>query len=138
MVTEAPTHPIPYPNAVSRPFWEAAKNRKLSMQRCHDCERMVFTPRELCPNCMSSDLDWVELSGTGRVYTYTLIQQAAHPYFYDLVPYLYGVVMLDEGPRMFTNFLIDHDAIEIGQRVQAVFKDISDEYAIVQFEPLSE
>lgn len=138
MVTETWSHPLPTPTPVSQPFWDAAKQHRLSMQRCHDCEQMVFTPRELCPGCMSSDLDWVDLSGRGRVYTYTLIQQAAHPYFQDKVPYLYGVVLLDEGPRMFTNFLMDHDAIEIGQRVQAVFTDISDEYAIVQFEPAAE
>ena len=84
---------------------------------------------------MGANLSWKTSKGEGVIYTYTVIRQAAHPYFQEQVPYLYGVVELDEGPRMYTNFLMDIDAIEVGQRVEAVFTDISDDYTIVQWKP---
>ena len=135
MTDEAPTHPTPAPSALTQPWWDAAKERRLTVQHCIACDRLIFYPREFCPSCLSSELEWREMSGKGHVHTYTVIRQAAHPYFQEHVPYLYGVVKLVEGPQMFTNFLMDLDAIEIGQPVEAVFTDISDEYAIVQWKP---
>ncbi len=135
MADEAPTHPTPAPSPLTQPWWEAAKQRRLTVQHCIACDRLIFYPRELCPSCMSSELEWREVSGKGHVHTYTVIRQAAHPYFQQHVPYLYGLVQLVEGPRMFTNFLMAEDEIEIGQPVEAVFKDISDDYAIVQWSP---
>ena len=135
MADEASTHPTPNPNALTQPWWDATKERRLTVQHCVACDRLVFYPREFCPHCLSSEMEWVEVGGKGRVHTYTVIRQAAHPYFQEQVPYLYGVVELDEGPRMYTNFLMDIDAIEVGQRVEAVFTDISDDYTIVQWKP---
>ncbi len=135
MADEASTHPTPNPNALTQPCWVETKERLLSVQHCVACDRLVFYPREFCPHCLSSEMEWVEVGGKGRVHTYTVIRQAAHPYFQERVPYLYGVVELDEGPRMYTNFLMDIDAIEVGQRVEAVFTDISDDYTIVQWKP---
>ncbi len=137
MADEAPTHPLPAPTPVSQPFWDGTKERKIMLQWCRVCDQIIWYPREFCPNCLESDEapEWIEASGQGRIHTFTVIRQAAHPYFQEHVPYLYGVVKLVEGPQMFTNFLMDLDAIEIGQPVEAVFTDIADDYAIVQFQP---
>ena len=104
MTDEAPTHPTPAPSALTQPWWDAAKERRLTVQHCIACDRLIFYPREFCPSCLSSELEWREMSGKGHVHTYTVIRQAAHPYFQEHVPYLYGVVKLVEGPQMFTNF----------------------------------
>ncbi len=50
---------------VSAPFWEATRERRLLVQWCLDCDKSVFYPRETCPGCLGTDLEWREASGDG-------------------------------------------------------------------------
>ena len=133
---EQPARPLPTPNVVTIPFWEAARRHELALQRCHTCDHIFFYPRELCPRCLSSELEWTPVSGKGHVYTYTIIRQAGHAFFQEQVPYIFGVVQLAEGPRMFTNFLCGIDDVYCGMPVEAEFEDISDRWTLVKFKPL--
>ena len=56
--------PLPRPSAVSMPFWQAAKRHELQIQRCGSCGAYVFYPREVCAECLSSNLSWVKVSGS--------------------------------------------------------------------------
>ena len=137
MVTEY-QKPLPNPlhRETSRPFWEAARRHELSMQRCHDCQRLVFYPREVCPFCLSSELEWVTLSGRGRLHAYTVIHQPANPAFLPDVPYVYAMVELEEGPRIISN-LVDcapSDA-RIDMPVEASYDDVTPEVTLVKFRP---
>ena len=56
--------PIPVPDEVSKPFWDACNEQRLIIQNCKSCDRMQYPPEKLCSSCGSSeDLDWVEVSG---------------------------------------------------------------------------
>ena len=104
-MTQAPAYqkPLPQPGAITAPFWRAAKEHRLSIQRCTACLGHIFYPRAICPHCGGADLTWVDASGRGTVYSYTVARRATmYPFTAD-VPYVIAIVELAEGPRMTTS-----------------------------------
>jgi uncharacterized OB-fold protein len=77
---------------------------KLMGSRCRACGSLSAPPRPICVDCHKSEMEWVQLSGSGRLSAYTCI--AIGPPFmieegYDRKnPYCVGVVELDEGVRV--------------------------------------
>ena len=128
--------PIPANTELTRPFWEATRDHKLVMPRCKTCSDLFFYPREVCPNCLSSDLEWVAVSGRGRVYSYTVVHQAANPAFREDTPHVYAIVQLDEGPKMVSNLVeCAIEDVEVDMPVTAVFDDVTPEVTLVKFRP---
>jgi uncharacterized OB-fold protein len=130
--------PLPNPLnlEVTKPFWEAAKRHELLMPRCQQCNRLFFYPREACPNCLSPDIGWETVSGKGKLYSYTIINQPANPAFRADAPYIYGIVELDEGPRMVTN-LVDCplDEVKVDMPVTVAFDDVTEDVTLIKFRP---
>jgi len=128
--------PLPRPSAVSMPFWQAAKRHELHIQRCGSCGAYVFYPREVCAECLSSDLSWVKVSGKGTVYSYTIAQAPTHPAFAEDVPYIVAIVELTEGPHITTNITgCKPDAVRIGMPVIATFDEVTPDMTLVKFRP---
>lgn len=126
--------PQPTPNADSKPYWDAARERRLVIRRCRSCGAFHFMPRHLCPECWSEDLEWVDAKGTGAVHSYTVIRRPSNPAFAGQTPYVVALIDLDEGPRMVANVLGD-DALDtgIGDRVEVTFEDRGDGTMLPQF-----
>ena len=99
------------------PYFEAATEGQLLLKRCADCDKTYYYPRPICPFCMSDDTTWVEASGGGQIYSWS-VQRRADPV------YVIAFVTLDEGPTMMTNIIdCDLDSLEIGQKVSLVFEE---------------
>lgn len=123
--------------ALTRPFWEAARRHELVLPRCKTCDHLFFYPRSECPHCLSSDLEWVKVSGRGRLHSFTIVRQPANAAFNADVPYAYAVVQLDEGPRLVSNMVqCDLDALRVDMPVEAVFDDVTPECTLVKFKPV--
>ena len=106
--------PLPFPE--TEPYWEAARQGKLLLKHCAGCGAYHFYPRVLCPFCFSEQTEWREASGTGTIYSFSIMRRAE-------VPYAIAYITLAEGPTMMSNIVdCDLDAIRIGQRVRLVFK----------------
>ena len=99
------TKPIPRPDAHSQPFFDGTLRGELMLQRCGACSRWMWPVRARCIECFSDDLAWTAASGTGTLYSYTLVHQVFHPGFASEVPYNVAMVDLDEGVRMVTNIV---------------------------------
>ena len=128
--------PLPRPDAISMPFWEAAKRHELKIQRCNICGTYVFYPREACAECLSPDLTWVKASGKGTVYSYTVAHTPTHPAFAGDVPYVIAIVELAEGSRITTNIIgCKIEAMKIGMPVVVMFDDVTPEITLVKFKP---
>lgn len=95
--------PQPRVNELTRPFWDGANQRRLMIQRCTapDCGKAVFYPRVCCPYCKSSNLEWVQASGSGRVISHTTIHRTHHDGFNCDAPYVFAAIELAEGPCMY-------------------------------------
>lgn len=130
------TKPLPRPTPASEPFWQAAKRHELHLQRCGSCGAYLFYPREVCAECLSSELSWVQVSGQGTVYSYTIAQAPTHPAFADDVPYIVAIVELAEGPRITTNIVdCELGAVHVGMPVVATYDDVTPEMTLVKFRP---
>jgi len=128
--------PPPLADAITVPFWEAAAEHRLVVQRCSDCEHTRHPPAPLCPECRSLESDWKELSGRGEVYTYTTVYR---PIAADQqLPFVIAVIALEDsgGLRMMSN-IVDASPgdVEIGMPVEVVWEDMSDELTIPRFRP---
>ncbi|WP_072805858.1 Zn-ribbon domain-containing OB-fold protein [Rhodococcoides yunnanense] len=139
MTIEIPTieRPLPVIDEDSRPFWEATARHELRIQRCRDCGQHVFFPRLVCNHCYRMSLEWVEVTGTGTVHSFTIVRRAPHPAFEAKVPYVVALVDLAEGPRLLTTVeTSDVDDVRIGQPVRVRFEDIAEGITLPTFEPV--
>jgi uncharacterized protein len=125
--------PTPVPNADSRAYWEAARVGQLLIRRCRACGAHHFMPRELCPVCWSPDLEWVNSSGLGRVYSFSIVHRAPTAPFAARTPYVVALIDLDEGVRMFANIVGEGAlTVSIADPVHVVFEDRGG-FAVPQF-----
>jgi uncharacterized protein len=135
-MTETSTYdkPMPVVDPGTKPFWDAAREHRLSIPKCDECGKYHFYPRELCPHCHSSDLTWTDVSGKGEVYSYTIARKPAGPVFAADVPYVIAMIALDEGPRMLTNIITKNvDSVRIGDRVSVSFDDVTPQLTLPKF-----
>lgn len=131
-----PARPAPEITGHAAPFWAAAREGRVVVQRCTACGQHQHYPRPWCTNCLSEAVEFVESSGHGTIYTFTVIRRAPLPAFAARVPYVLAFVDLDEGVRLVTNIVgCDPDAVRIGQRVHARFEAIDDDHTVVLFAP---
>ena len=127
--------PIPSINDLTRPYWDAARDGRLVLQRCAGCQATIFYPRPWCPHCWSRELAWCQASGRGQVETFTVVHHPPSPAFAGEIPYVLAIIQLLEGPRMMANLLsIDPGEVRVGLPVQVIF-ETRGEWKIPQFEP---
>lgn len=129
--------PLPRVDEESKGFWEACQRHELYLQRCRACHVLRYYPRALCPQCLSSDVEWVLSSGRGAVYTFTVCNQNQAAGFRDALPYVLAYVEVDEGVRMLSNIVgCPPEAVHVGMRVQVVFADVTPDVTLPLFTPV--
>jgi uncharacterized protein len=133
--TELPA-PRPALSPETEPFWAATSEGRLLLRRCDDCATTIWYPRAFCPACGSLHTSWVEASGRGAVYTFTVVHRSAVEGYQEAVPYVVAYVELEEGPRVMTNIVgCDAHAVRIGMPVRVVFDDTGHGSALYRFTP---
>jgi uncharacterized OB-fold protein len=136
---ELPARPLPTISPRMQPFWDAARQHRLLIQRCADCERHQFPAVEHCPGCLGPNLRWVEASGRATLFSYVVMHQAHDPYFATKTPYAVVDVRLEEGPHV-TSSVIDSppEALRIGMELKVTFEEVSEALALPVFERASD
>lgn len=87
------------------PFWDAAREGRLLVERCDACGAESFPPYGICRACRGRSMRHVEVTGRGEVYSLTVNHQRWLP---DLeVPY---AVVLVEFP--------DHPGVRVAGRLR--------------------
>lgn len=136
MTTDQSRRPVPVPDEASAPFFEGARNRKLMVQRCRACGAYHFPVRRVCDACLAQDLEWVQATGKGEVYTFAFMHYVYHPGFANEVPYNLTVVKLEEGLLFETNLVgVKNAEITIGMPVEVVFEALDGQVAVPKFRP---
>jgi uncharacterized protein len=129
-------------------YFAAAKEHRLVLQQCDNCQLLRWEPGPACPWCQSMDWRWQQVSGKGTIYSYQIVCQAIQPGFRDWTPYPIVLVELDEqrgaptpdeALRILMN-LVDADFnaekeenVAIGKRVEVAFLDIDDGFSLPQW-----
>jgi len=136
-LTESAALPRPGPmpdTLLDEEFWAFCSDQKLCFQRCKSCETWRHLPRLMCASCGSPEWEWLESSGRGHIYSWTVTHQAMLPAFVDEVPYASVIVELEEGVRMVSGVQgIALDEIEIDLPVEVTFMSISENASIPMF-----
>lgn len=99
--------PHPYPprkTPFTVRFWEALAEGRFITTRSGAAGTPVFPPRDFDPATWSREVEWVELSGHGKLYSVTSVH-AAPDAFKAFAPYQVAIVDLHEGVRLATAFL---------------------------------
>ena len=134
-----PPKPLPVITELTRPFWTAAKQGRLVLQKCQQCGVFNFHPKTWCIDCGSRDLQWTDAQPTGTVYSHTISRSVAMNYagWQAELPLLMCLIDLDDGARLYAQ--VTHctpEELHIGMRVQVYFESISDEAGIPKFRPV--
>ena len=105
----------------SAPYWAAAREGRLELQRCAECDTWRFPARAICNRCHSFDSSWQPVSGRGRIVSWIVTHQPFSPAFADRTPYVLASVALDEQEDLVLLGNLVAGVPTAGARVRAVF-----------------
>lgn len=123
-------------NPDTEPFWEAAKEHRLTACQCGNCGHFRMPPSPRCPQCQSSEKKWPDLPGTGTVFSFAICSK--NPRTGEDFVYVPVVVSLDgtDDARLVSNLGgIDADKVEIGMKVTVDWNPIDDGWVLPIFKP---
>jgi hypothetical protein len=118
-------------------FQRFLDQHKLMGVRCQACGALYLPPRPLCPACHADALEWVEMSGRGKLAAFTTIHVGTSPmvaagYGRDN-PYCSGIVQLEEGPSISAQILgvnaSQPESIAIGAPLRVAFVERGEGHA---------
>jgi len=128
--------PLPAVTEDGAPYWAAAREGRLELQRCAKCKHWRFPPSVVCPKCLAFEHEWAPVSGRATIYSFIVVHRPQHPGFAKDAPYNVALIELEEGPRMLTNIVdCDLDTLAVGQKVQLVLQDTGKGAALPRFRP---
>jgi uncharacterized OB-fold protein len=130
--------PVPVSTELTQPFWDAARERRLAIQRCVACGRYQHPPNTICPRCLSTDLAWANMSGKGTVIAYTVMNEPVVNGFEQVIPYACVIVELAEqsGLLILTNLVeAPASAARVGLEVELTFESTDRGFVLPQFRP---
>jgi len=114
-----------------RYFQSQLEQGRFVIQRSRSSGEHVFYPRCFAPGTGADDLEWVEPSGLGTVYSTTVVPKAKD----GSGGHNIALVDLAEGPRMLTRVVsIAPEQVRIGMQVKAFIGEI-DGTTVVLFAP---
>lgn len=98
--------------------------RKILGIRCIRCGKVYVPPRGTCRKCFCELSEWVGLSGSGVIETFTAVGYPEPTQPLD-TPYILAVIKLDGADTGFTHLVgeVSEDDIKIGMRVKPVFQE---------------
>jgi len=130
--------PLPDPSPLTQFFWDGVAEHRLMILRCQDCQHFVHWPREVCRFCLSTDLAPTEVSGRGKLATFTIPMQPYDPFYMSQVPYVLAVVELEEQEnlKVVTN-IVDcaEEDVTIDMPVEVTFREVAPGVTLPLFRP---
>ena len=105
-------------------FVDFLEEGKIMGSRCLSCGLVFFPPRADCHHCLNSDMEWFEVTGTGKLVTYSRLTFAPIG-FEDDVPY--AIALLDYGAfKVFGRIApgISEQELQIGMNMGAVVNQL--------------
>lgn len=101
-------------------FMDRLEQGKISGTKCKDCGMVYFPPRADCYNCMGKDMEWFDVTGNGKLLTYSKLEYAPVGFENDLP---YSIALLDFGEyKVFGRLASDipDEEIKVGMEMKVV------------------
>lgn len=87
-------------------FFEGLREGKIYMTQCKGCGEKFFPPQADCPKCLTSNMDWIPLSGEGELLTCTMIF-VKPPTYAHYKDYIVGIAQMKEGVKVLAWLKVD-------------------------------
>ncbi len=117
-------------------FYEGLKQGKVYATKCKACGKLFFPPNADCPDCLTNELDWVELSSEAEIETFTHVVIRPTT-FQQNKPYTVAIGRLKEDVKVLawlTGFKLSE--IKVGMKVKLVAKTSPEGNPTYEFVPL--
>ena len=109
---------------IARLWRQQPSNLRLVGGHCPACETYCFPKRVRCEKCGAEKMEEYPFSGGGTVLSMTTVYEAPRG-FADQVPYVAGLIQLDEGPVVATMITDSNpEDVTVGMRVTMVTRRI--------------
>ena len=121
----------------TRLFWEKLKEGKVYATKCRKCGKVYYPPQGDCAPCLSSNMEWVELSRDAVLETYThALQRPAG--FDQYEPYIIAIARTKDGVRVM-GWLegIKLEEVKVGMKLEMSTRKLSDGFLVITFRPAS-
>jgi len=119
----------------TRLFWEKLKEGKVYATKCRKCGKVYYPPQGDCAPCLSSDMEWVELSKEAELETYThALQRPAG--FDQYEPYIIAIARTKDGVRVM-GWLegIKPEEVKVGMKLEMSTRKLPDGSLVITFKP---
>ncbi len=107
-------------------FWTGLEKGKVYASKCKNCGNLSFPPVADCAKCLTSDPEWVELSGEGEIETFThiVIRPAS---FAGHETYTVAVAKMKEGIKVLAWLTgVKLSEVRVGAKVKLLAKVTED------------
>ena len=101
-------------------FIDRLEQGKVSGTKCKGCGKVYFPPRADCCNCLGKDMEWFDVTGKGKLVTYSKLEYAPVGFENDIP---YSIALLDFGGyKVFGRLASDipADEIKVGMEMKVV------------------
>jgi len=115
------------------PFVDYLEQGKMMTTKCQKCGKVIFPPKADCPKCMSSNMDWVDISSPGILLTYTVVNYGPAGFEND-APYTLGIAQFEGGVKILGRLSkkINPENINIGMKVSLITVKLDNERIIYE------
>ena len=114
-------------------FFSNLREGRLTTTKCKKCGKLLWPPRIMCSNCLSNELEWVDLGKEGELYTFTDMRVGAPLGFVEDVPFCIGIIKI--GGLLISTRIDDakYDELKIGDRLRLKIVGLSDGRVFFRF-----
>jgi uncharacterized protein len=115
------------------PFWQAAREGRLVVQKCNQVGKLFFPPMPVSPYTRKPDWKWVEVNEEFSVLSFVKMHQRYFEGFAKEIPYVIAQVALGPDAMMISNIVGDVTNLKIGDRLKITFESRPDGWKTPQF-----
>jgi len=114
-------------------FFQNLKEGRLTTTKCKKCGKLLWPPRIVCPNCLSENLEWVDLGVEGELYAFTEMKLGAPLGFIEDTPFCIGIVKI--GSLLISARIDDakYEDLKIGDKVGLKIVELPDGRVFYRF-----
>mgnify|MGYP001069443175 FL=1 len=135
MTETAYSKPVPdVDDPAMAPFWAAAREQRLTAQQCTSCRSYRYPALEICPTCLETGSEWVDVAQDGTIWSFATYHRAFHPGFKDELPYVVAIVENADGIHYVGKIEGPRDHLAVGAKVRTRFVDCTDRFTLPVWE----
>jgi len=115
-------------------FFKNLKEGRLTTTKCRGCTKLLWPPRIVCPQCLSNDMEWVDLGTEGELYAFTEMRVGAPLGFVQDVPFCIGIVKIG---GLQISARIDnakYEELKVGDKLKLKIVELEDGRVFYRFE----